>query len=194
MEAGVGLELVGTSASPKAQPPLHPTRERGAAPLLLTTGDGTTCSQSVQESQERVWRTVAARLAVQRLGAGECSFFDREVGVEVHLRGFDLLVSESQRDHGGVDAGLQEPHRGGVAQDVRRDRLGGQGRAAFGGVGGVLCDPAGERFAGQRLAGAGRKQRLGGRATAFGQPRAEDCRGFLGQWGDASTSPRPNAS
>jgi hypothetical protein len=45
---------------------------------------------------------VAAGFAVQWCGAGECSFFEREVGVDVHLRGFDLFVSEPERDHGGV--------------------------------------------------------------------------------------------
>jgi hypothetical protein len=38
-------------------------------------------SQSIQESEERVWRTVAARLAVQWLDAGQCSLFEREVSV-----------------------------------------------------------------------------------------------------------------
>jgi hypothetical protein len=84
---------------------------------------------------------------VRWLGAGECSFSECEVGVQVHLRGFDLLVSEPQRDHGGVDPGVQRPHRRGVAQDVRRDRLRGQRLAALGGVGRVLGDPPGERFA-----------------------------------------------
>jgi hypothetical protein len=65
-------------------------------------------SQAIEESEERVWRAVAARFAVQRLGAGERSFFDGEVGVQVHLRGVDLLVSEPQRDHGGVDAGTRK--------------------------------------------------------------------------------------
>jgi hypothetical protein len=68
--------------------------------------------------------------------------------VEVHLRGVDLFVCEPQRDHGGVDVGVQQAHRGGVAQDVRRDRLGCQGRAALGGVGGVFGDAARQRFAG----------------------------------------------
>jgi hypothetical protein len=104
--------------------------------------------------------------------------------VEVHLRGFDLFVSEPERDHGGVDVGVQEAHRRGVTQDVWRDRLGGQGRAALGGVGGVLGDPPGQRFATQRLAGAGRKQRLGGLAAAFVKPRAQQRDGAFGQWGD----------
>jgi hypothetical protein len=64
-------------------------------------------SQSIQESEERIRRAVAARFAIQRLGAGQCSFFEREVGVEVHLRGFDLLASQPQGDHGGVDPGVQ---------------------------------------------------------------------------------------
>ena len=145
---------------------------------------GTTWSQSIQESEERVWRAVAAGFAVQWLGAGERAFFECEVGVEVHLRGFDLFMSEPQRDHGGVDAGVKQPHRGGVAQDVRRDRLGGQRRAALGGVGGVLGDPAGERFAGERRAGAGREQGIGGRTGTFGEPHTEHRGGLLGQRGD----------
>ncbi len=44
-----------------------------------------------------------------------------EVGVEVDLGGVDLLVAEPERDDGGVDAGVQQPHGGGVAQRVRRD-------------------------------------------------------------------------
>jgi hypothetical protein len=64
-------------------------------------------SQSIQESEECVWGAVAAGFAVQWRGAGECAFFEREVGVEVHLRGFDLFVSEPERDHGGVDPGVQ---------------------------------------------------------------------------------------
>ena len=115
---------------------------------------------------------------------GQRSFLEREVGVQVHLRRFDLLVSEPQRDHRGADAGVQEPHRGGVAQDVRGDRLSGQRRAALGGVGSVLCDPAGERLAGERRARAGREQRIGGRTGTFGEPRAEHRGGLPGQRGD----------
>jgi hypothetical protein len=68
--------LVATSAIHRSHAP------RGAA----------TRSQSVEESEQGVRRAVAAGLAVQRLGAGESSFLDGEVGVQVHLRGFDLLV------------------------------------------------------------------------------------------------------
>jgi hypothetical protein len=61
--------------------------------------------------------------------------------VEVHLRGFDLFVSEPRHDDGGVGVGVQEAHRRRVTQDAWRDRLGGEGRPALGGVGGVPGDP-----------------------------------------------------
>ncbi len=44
-------------------------------------GGATTQSQPVEESEEGVGRAVAAGLAVQRLGAGQCSLLEREVGV-----------------------------------------------------------------------------------------------------------------
>ena len=85
---------------------------------------------------------------------GKRSFLEREVGVQIHLRRFDLFVTEQEGDHRGVvSTGVQQTHCGGVAQDVWRDRLRGQRRAALGGKGRVLCDPARERFAGERPAG-----------------------------------------
>ena len=67
---------------------------------------------------------------------------------------------------------------------MRRDRLRRQRLATLGGAGSLLSDPAGERFAGERFAGAGREQRLGGRAAAFGEPPAEYGGGLFGEWGD----------
>ena len=46
-----------------------------------------------------------------------------EVGVEVDLGGLDALVAEPEGDDAGVDAGVEESHRGGVAQHVCGDRL-----------------------------------------------------------------------
>jgi len=43
--------------------------------------------------------------------------------VQVDLGGLDRLVSEPERDHRAVDAGLEELHRSGVPKDVRRDPL-----------------------------------------------------------------------
>ena len=59
----------------------------------------TTYSQPIQESEARVGRAVAAGFAVQWLGAGQSSLFEREVGVDVHLRGFDFsTVTETELD------------------------------------------------------------------------------------------------
>jgi hypothetical protein len=93
-----------TPYSPRAGPTAGVGRQGRHDASLLTAR---TRSQAIQEPEECVWRAVAAGFAVQWLGAGECSFFEREVGVDVHLRGFDLFVSEPERDDGGVDPGVQ---------------------------------------------------------------------------------------
>jgi hypothetical protein len=67
---------------------------------------------------------------------------------------------------------------------VGRNRLRGQRLASLGGVVRVLGDPASERLAGERLAGAGREQRIGRRTGTFGEPRAQDRGGLFGQLGD----------
>jgi hypothetical protein len=46
-------------------------------------------------------------LLSKRLRPGLRSFLEREVGVEVDLRGFESFVSEPQRDHRGVDPGVK---------------------------------------------------------------------------------------
>ena len=44
-------------------------------------------------------------------GAGEGSFFDGEVGVQVDLGRLDAFVAEPERDDGDVDAGVSKPWR-----------------------------------------------------------------------------------
>ena len=51
----------------------------------------------------------------------EGSLFEGHVGVEVDAGGLDGFVTEPESDGGDVDAGVEEPHRGGVSQRVRRD-------------------------------------------------------------------------
>ena len=48
------------------------------------------------------------------------------MGVQVSLRGFDRLMTEPQRDHGAIDACLQQFHRRAVPQHMRRHALGRQ--------------------------------------------------------------------
>lgn len=47
------------------------------------------------------------------------AFFDREVGVQVGVGRLDRFVPEPHGDDGGVDAGVQQAHRRGVAQGAR---------------------------------------------------------------------------
>ena len=60
---------------------------------------------------------------VERGNAFEGSLLEFQVGMQVDLRGLDARVPEPERDAGGVDAGVQEAHRAGVPQRVRRDVL-----------------------------------------------------------------------
>lgn len=53
------------------------------------------------------------------------------MGVQVGLRRLDRFVTEPQRDHGAVDARLQQLHRRTVPQDVRRHPLRLQRRTAL---------------------------------------------------------------
>src|SRR6266704_1025694 len=69
------------------------------------------------------------------------------------------------------------PHCGGVAQDVRGELLGGQGRAGLRGGRLVLGEPGLEGVAGHRLAMAGGEQYVGGLAGAFGEPVAQHPHG-----------------
>ena len=59
-----------------------------------------------EEGEEWAVGLVAAGFDGGWFGAGECGFFDGEVGVEVDLGGFDVFVAEPESDDGGVDAGV----------------------------------------------------------------------------------------
>src|SRR6266536_1588269 len=86
--------------------------------------------QGFEEGEELVRRLVAAVWDVWWRGSVKCLFLQREVGVGVNLGGADVVVAQPQRDDGVVDAGVTQPHRGGVAQGMRSEVLVGQRRAA----------------------------------------------------------------
>lgn len=67
----------------------------------------------------------------RRLELRQGSFLEGEVGVQVRLRRLDRFMTEPQRDHRTVDAGLQQFHRSAVPQHVRRHALGLQRRATL---------------------------------------------------------------
>ena len=73
----------------------------------------------------RAWLEEADSLAaLVRLELRQGSFLEGEVGVQVRLCRLDRFMTEPQRDHGAVDAGLQQFHRSAVPQHVRRHVLG----------------------------------------------------------------------
>ena len=62
-------------------------------------------SEAVEEGEQSVRRSVASRPGVRWPGAGESSFFDRQVRVDVDPGGgLDLLMTEPQGDDRGVNS------------------------------------------------------------------------------------------
>jgi hypothetical protein len=91
--------------------------------------NGSAWSEPVEEGQQRVGWPIAARRGLGRIHAGDGAFLLRHVGVQVDRCGGDLLVAEPEGDDRDVDAGLQQPHRGGMSQGVHGDVLAAQQRA-----------------------------------------------------------------
>jgi hypothetical protein len=108
--------------------------------------------------------------------------FDGHVGVQVDLRGLDLLVAEPERDDRKVHPGVEQLHRRSVAQDVGRD-----GVQARGGC--VLGDEPFDRVTAKPGAGAGREERLiWFIAATFVEPVLQHFHGLLVQRGAAMLS------
>src|SRR6266568_1204328 len=82
-------------------------------------------SEALQEGKEYVWCPVAAGGGASRGGARQRSLFEREIGVQVDaVGGFNLLVTEPERDNCDVDPALQQSHRACVPENVRRHVFG----------------------------------------------------------------------
>jgi len=64
---------------------------------------------------------IALWSAVDRVGLSQGLFFQRKVGIEINLSGFDGLMAELKRNHGSIHSDLQQLHGSGVPQDMRRD-------------------------------------------------------------------------
>lgn len=84
--------------------------------------------------------------------------------MQVDLCGFDVLVAAPERDHCGVDAGLQQSHRGGVTQGVGSDPFAAQGRAGCSGRGDVLGEAVFDGVAAETSAVTAGEERIGGLA------------------------------
>ncbi len=115
--------------------------------------------------------------------ARACSLM-RHVGVQIGLGGAGVLVAEPERDDRGVDPGVQQRHRRGMAQGVRGDVLGGDARA-----GRVRRErrACGSAWRPRRVTTGGPalvvNSRIGRSAVVFGEPNPQCGNGLPGQAG-----------
>src|SRR5215207_11290880 len=135
----------------------------------------------LEEGEQAVRWPVAPGTPVGGCDAVKGALFDRQVGVQVDVRRALLLVAKPQRDGGRVDAGVEEHHRGGVAQYVHRDSLGVQRRTPGLRGADVLGETTLDRVACQWSAGSGGEQRVGRQAGALARPYFEDGDGLAGE-------------
>jgi hypothetical protein len=126
-------------------------------------------SQLVEEGEELVGRLVAAGLGVRGCGAGQCLFFEGEMGVKVDLTRSRVLVAQPQRDGGQVTAAFEQSHGRCVAQGVWARFLRGEGRAASSSGFGMSFDQASDGVAAERGAARAGEDRVVGQAAALGE-------------------------
>ena len=113
----------------------------------------------------------------ERLEFSQGVFLELQVRLDVLMGGLESLVAEPQRDGGHVDAGLEQVHRGGVADDVRRDALGVQARTSHPSSPAGLIEQMGDALPRQAVA-ARVAERIVGRGFAlFVEPLAQAAAG-----------------
>ncbi len=145
---------------------------RCQGPRLCGVG-GRGISQPFQEGQDWVRRPIALRRYAGRRRVRQRAFLQPHVGVEVHLGRLRGFVAEPERDHAQVDAAVQQRHRGGLPQGVRRDDfLAQRGTGPTCGHG-VPYDEALERIGAEAYAARARKHRIGWGAWRVREPVGE---------------------
>src|SRR5260370_343201 len=107
-------------SSARAARRLHPAAAAGTealglhreAVLLVPRGvwvpAGAAQLEAVQEGQGGVGWAVAGGSDVQGGSAGECWLLQLQIGVEVHLRGLNGLMTQPENDHRTIHAVLEE--------------------------------------------------------------------------------------
>ena len=101
---------------PRQRPANHCSRWRSLA------GEAAHNSKAHQELHQLVRRTIPMRSGRRRLQSVERALLHGEIRLKVHVRRGGAFMTQPQRDHCDVDARLQEMHRRGVADGVRRYR------------------------------------------------------------------------
>lgn len=105
--------------------------------------------------------------------ASERAPLERQIGLDVEVRGRGALVAEPQSDDGEIDASLEQMHRGRVVQRVQGDGLPLEGRARGGGGRDGGSEAVRDPGAGQGTAGPVGEHRGVGLAGDAWEPRGE---------------------
>ena len=103
-----------------------------------------------------------------RSSAGQCAFFDGEVGVQVRsLDCSDCLVAQPECDNARLDPGLVQLDRASMAKGVGPEFLAVQGGTSFGSVGDVFGEATFDGVGAELAAADAGEQRIGGPALPF---------------------------
>lgn len=81
-------------------------------------------SQPIEKCEQSIAGFETSSGHARGFDCGQCPLLHREVRGEILVSGRGALVPEPQRDHGKVDAGLQQMHRRCVTERLQRDPLG----------------------------------------------------------------------
>ena len=73
--------------------------------------------------KQAVCGAITTWFSVDRHRFGEDLLLQRQIGIKVDLSGFHRLVPQPKRDHGPINASLQQLHRGRMAKPMWRDPL-----------------------------------------------------------------------
>jgi len=138
--------------------------------------------QPLEECEQLVLGPVSTRRwSVRWSGLCQRLFLEREVGLEVHLGGFDRFVAQPEGNDGAVYARLQQFHGRRVSQYVRRDVFLQQRWATTVSCGDVLVHQVLDAIGAERPSSRVRKHPLAVGARGFLKPRLECLHGLLGE-------------
>ena len=117
-------------------------------------------SQAFEEVEQTITGSIPPRRTLDGPRLCEDFLFQRKVCVQVDLGGFDRLVAQPNGDQRAVHPGLQQLHRGGVTQHMRRDAFFRQRRTRGARTRDMAADQRLRRIGAQLAAVRARKQKL----------------------------------
>src|SRR5437773_7731356 len=112
---------------------------------------------------------------------GESLFLDRHICMQVHLDGFDRLMTEPKSNHGAVNAMVEQFHGQRVAQYMGRDPLFRESWTLLPRLGDMFVDDVRHSVLAEPSASGVWKQRIAGTTGSFTDPTIESSDGFLTQ-------------